>query len=126
MILIVDDHQDSCNALKRLLNLSGHSDVDCVYSGEDALSYLRTEGKPDVMVLDYMMPGMTGLDVLREMKSEPGLSDVPVVFYSADSTGRAAFTAKMLGAKAWMTKGGVEWPELIQTLDAVAADSTAS
>lgn len=126
MILIVDDHQDSCDALKRLLNLSGHADVDCVYSGEDAMSYLRTAGKPDVMVLDYMMPGMSGLDVLRELRDELTLRDVPVVFYSADTTGRAAVTARMLGAKAWMTKGGMEWPKLIDTIDAVAADATAS
>lgn len=126
MILIVDDHQDSCDALKRLLNLSGHADVDCVYSGEDALAYLRTAGKPDVMVLDYMMPGMTGLDVLRELRAEPELRDVPVVFYSADATGRASQAARMLGAKAWMTKGGMEWPELIHTIDTVAADAVAS
>ena len=126
MILIVDDHEDSCDALKRLLNLSGHTDVDCVYSGEDALSYVRSERKPDLMVLDYMMPGMTGLDVLRKLRSEPDLRDVPVVFYSADTTGQAAHSARMLGAKAWMTKGGMEWPELIHTIDTVAADAVAS
>ena len=126
MILIVDDHQDSCDVLARLLKLAGHTDVNCVYSGEDALDYLRTAGKPDVMVLDYMMPGMTGLDVLRKLRAEPDLRDVPVVFYSADTTGQAAHSARMLGAKAWMTKGGMEWPELIHTIDAVAADAVAS
>jgi two-component system chemotaxis response regulator CheY len=78
------------------------------------------------MVLDYMMPGMTGLDVLRELRATPDLSDVPVVFYSADATGQASQAARQLGAKAWMTKGGMEWPELISTIDNVAADAVTS
>ncbi|MDB5296638.1 MAG: hypothetical protein JWO31_2621 [Phycisphaerales bacterium] len=125
MILIVDDHPDSCDVLRRLLVLSGHRDVACVYSGEDALDYVRSSHKPTVMVLDYMMPGMTGLDVLRELRAHPEFGDVAVVFYSADVTGRAASAARMLGAKAWMTKGGVAWPDLLDTIGAMEAGTHA-
>ena len=71
MILIVDDHPDSCEPLKRLLTMVGHP-AECVQSGPDALAYMRTV-EPDAVVLDVRMPGMSGLDVLKIVRSDPNL-----------------------------------------------------
>src|SRR5437763_1707134 len=79
MILLVDDLADSCRALVRLLKLSGYQ-AECVSSGDQALAVMKAI-KPQLVVLDEMMPGKSGIDVLRELKSRPELADVPVLFY---------------------------------------------
>jgi CheY-like chemotaxis protein len=62
-VLVVDDHLDTCELLVRLLQLSGYLAV-CVESGPAALDFLGRR-KPDLMILDMKMPGMSGLDVLQ-------------------------------------------------------------
>src|SRR5687767_12792727 len=76
MILIVDDHPDTCGFLVRLLGKRGYA-ATCAASGEAALAALAGV-RPSLIVLDYMMPGMSGLDVLRRIRSDAALAAVPV------------------------------------------------
>src|SRR3712207_6491323 len=83
MILIVDDHTDTCDALKLLLERRGHQ-VEAAHSGYGALALLRNR-TPELIILDMMMPGMNGVDVLRALRADPRLAGVPVLLYSADT-----------------------------------------
>ncbi len=80
-ILIVDDDRQNCDILERRLRQLGHL-VDCVGSGEAAFEWL-TNFTPDLVLLDMLMPGISGRDVLSAMKSMGNLSDVPVIVISA-------------------------------------------
>ena len=57
-ILIVDDHRDTCETLRELLEAGGHEDVRTAYSGRDALTAVRCQS-PDLIVSDLAMPGMS-------------------------------------------------------------------
>jgi chemotaxis response regulator CheB len=57
-----------------------------VHSGAEALDRLRADERFDAMTLDVLMPGMNGLDVLREVRADPRLRDLPVIFVSVSST----------------------------------------
>ena len=80
-ILIVDDDRQNRDILERRLRQLGHL-VDCLSSGEEAFEWL-TNFTPDLVLLDMLMPGLSGRDVLSAMKSIGHLSDIPVIVISA-------------------------------------------
>ena len=103
MILIVDDHADSCEMLRRMLARHGYAS-ESVGSAEAALTAAHAQ-RPDVIVMDEMMPDMTGLEAVRRMRQDPALKDVNVLFYSAAYDLRKLAEAQELGAKGWLVKG---------------------
>lgn len=81
MILVVDDDPLNRMLLTRALERQGH-EVHTASTGEQALESLRSR-RADVVLLDVVMPGMSGLDVLQEMKRDSRLAEVPVIMVSA-------------------------------------------
>src|SRR5438105_2176048 len=77
-ILIVDDDVDYCQSLQDLLSVFGRSAV-CLASGQEALEYLRTRPHPQLILLDWAMPGMDGGQFLREFVRDPALAEITVV-----------------------------------------------
>lgn len=76
-ILLVDDDVEFCEATKMFLEGQGY-DVALAYDGKEGLDKVRSE-KPDLVILDVMMPEMNGYDVCVVMKADPALSKVPVI-----------------------------------------------
>ena len=85
IILIVDDDDDVRNTLGELLADEGYTVLTAVH-GLDALAKLRQDGqpKPSVILLDLMMPVMTGAEFYAEQQRDPCLAPIPVVIISAD------------------------------------------
>jgi len=77
-ILVVDDEQDVCVYLARLFQEHGYS-VACARNGNEASQSVEKE-KPDLITLDLSMPDKSGVRFYREIKSNPALSRIPVVF----------------------------------------------
>ena len=82
-ILLVEDDFDVREALAETLRSEGYR-VDCATDGEQALSYLRRGRRPGLILLDLMMPQMSGSEFRMAQKVDPALRDVPVVLLSAD------------------------------------------
>lgn len=82
-ILVVDDEPRVLAFVQIGLKLRGF-DVKCAGCGEEALKLARSES-PDIMLLDILMPGMSGLDVLKELRSFTGM---PVIAFSASPENR--------------------------------------
>jgi sigma-B regulation protein RsbU (phosphoserine phosphatase) len=80
-ILIVDDHAENCAVLQRRLEREGHT-CECVHDGCSALELLAGGGV-DLVLLDIMMPGMDGREVLRRIKTDENLRHLPVIMISA-------------------------------------------
>jgi len=99
----VDDNIDTCRVLSRLLARDGF-DVSCVHRGDEALKQLR-ENHPRLVLLDWMMPDMDGLQVLREMRQDHGLDQVAVIMFSALSEPTRIGDALRLGADDYIVKG---------------------
>lgn len=79
--LIVDDEIVSRKKLQKIMEYL----CDCVAvdNGEEALREAKSEKPPDLILLDIIMPGMTGYEVLGKLKEEPRTRDIPVIFLSA-------------------------------------------
>jgi CheY-like chemotaxis protein len=96
-VLVVDDDDDCCTALRLLLRRAGF-DVDVATSGAAALLRIA-EFPPDVLLSDLRMPGMDGLDLLREAHAANGF---PVILMSGD--GRSEDEVLSAGAAAYLVK----------------------
>ena len=101
-ILAVDDDGSNRDMLSRQLKRYGHA-VATVGSGEAALSALR-EQDFDLVLLDVMMPGMSGVEVLREIKSDTRFADVPVIMISALDELEGAARCIEMGAEDYLLK----------------------
>jgi len=115
-ILVVDDHLEISESLRRLLILSGYDAVSR-HHGRDALSYM-SGARPACVILDQMMPDMTGLEVLRSKRQIPDLAPVPVIFFSAVDSQPIHDEALRLGANAWLLKG-TSWPQILKVIQDV-------
>ena len=76
-ILVVDDTPDCCEIIRMMLEASGFH-VRVADSGEAALSEVAAR-PPDAMLLDVMMPGMSGIEVLEQVRSMPRVANLPVI-----------------------------------------------
>ena len=94
-VLIVDDNILDNKAVR--LALSGQYFTSSVTSGSDVFLYLNGH-RPDMILLDQFMPDMTGFDVIRRLKSDEALADIPVMFITADDTGSVESNCFRLGA----------------------------
>ncbi len=88
-ILVVDDTPENIEVLRQLLR--SDYKVTAAIRGEKALEIARGEPKPDIVLLDIMMPGMDGYEVCRRLKEDPATAHIPVIFVTAlDQTGDEA------------------------------------
>ena len=79
--LVVDDSKSARVVLSRMLERYGIL-VDSAESAESALEYLK-DSRPDVIFMDHLMPGMDGLQAVREIKANPELSSIPIMMYTS-------------------------------------------
>jgi putative two-component system response regulator len=114
-VLVVDDQAEYCRPLVRLFQLAGH-DARSVQAGEEAITYLRAVDEVDVVLLDIMMPGMDGLEVLRQVRLDPRTSTVPVVMFTAVSDPVLERHALQKGANDYLVKGRFDFHELSDRL----------
>ncbi len=121
LILIVDDQIEACRPLQLLFKHLGHRGV-CVTSGEDALAYLRTK-LPDLMILDVMMPGMDGIEVLRRVRADPSTSGVPVVMFSAVSDPGFMAHAREKGANDYWVKANMGFDQVRDKVTALLPEA---
>jgi len=101
-ILVVDDEPEIVKAIRTNLELEGYEVLEA-YNGPDALRIARRE-RPHLMVLDVRMPGMDGWQVLREVRGDPELKEMPVILLTALSSDRDVDKGWELVAHKYLTK----------------------
>jgi len=101
-VLVVDDMAANRSVLCRQLELHKYAVVS-VESGEAALELL-TRSRPDIVLPDYMMPKMNGIEVLKELRKDPDTADLPVIMVTARAESEATVEALEAGADDYVTK----------------------
>jgi two-component system, OmpR family, response regulator len=96
-LLYVDDDADIREIVEMSLSLDGALRVSTSAGGEDALERMRSD-RPDLVVLDVMMPGMDGPEVLERMRADPALENIPVIFMTAKANPQQAARFRGLSA----------------------------
>lgn len=101
-VLIVDDSKTVVHALKTVLEQGGYSTLTAM-NGEQAIDMTR-QHKPDVVLMDVIMPGMTGFQATRILHKDPETGHIPVVIISASEQPSEKAWCKRLGAKGFLPK----------------------
>jgi CheY-like chemotaxis protein len=101
-VLIIEDEEDAAELFAEMMRVSGFRVLKTSNSAP-ALSLMATE-KPDVIILDIMMPEISGLDILRQMRRDPELARIPVVVVSAKSMPTDIKNGMEAGASTYLTK----------------------
>jgi two-component system, NtrC family, sensor kinase len=102
LILIVDDQMQTVTMLERVFEFEGYQ-VQSVYDGESALKAAR-DLHPDLILLDVMMPGMSGFDVLRELRADPKIQTIPTILVTAMGEPSNVIQGLELGADDYLRK----------------------
>lgn len=101
-VLAVDDNEINLRLVQHVLEERGFS-VECVTDGMAALAAIERR-RPDVVILDIVMPGLSGAEVLERIKSSPDLSAIPVIMLTARVSDQDVLESYRSGADYYITK----------------------
>jgi len=102
VVLVADDEEDIKVVLRMFLEAVGY-EVITAFDGLDALEQIKST-KPDVVLMDIMMPVIDGIEVVRQMKATPGIRDIPVVMLTAAAQSDMVERAIQAGAADYIVK----------------------
>jgi DNA-binding response OmpR family regulator len=101
-VLIVEDEEDAAELFAEMMRVSGFRVIKTSKS-QPAIA-IMTEEKPDLVLLDIMMPEVSGIEILRQMRSDSELSDIPVIVLTAKSMPTDIKNGMEAGASTYITK----------------------
>ena len=120
-VLLVDDNADLLDLLSRALTHLGHFEVLQAENGERGLEQ-AVGAHPDSIVVDIVMPGLDGYQLLRALRGDPDTSDIPVVMLTALAQDRNRLAGYLAGADRYLVKP-VKPQDLISTIEQAIAFS---
>lgn len=119
-ILIVDDEADNVTLLEKRLHAEGYKTL-LAYSGEEALQLAQHE-LPNLIILDLMMPGLSGYDVAQTLQNNPDTADIPYIFLTAKSTIDNRVWGLEMGASDYIVKP-FHFKELLARINKILKNS---
>jgi DNA-binding response OmpR family regulator len=119
-VLIIEDEREAAELFGEMMRVNGFQVIK-MFSSAPSIPLIMKE-KPDLIILDIMMPDISGLEVLRYMRREPDLAGIPVIVISAKSMPGDIKTGIEAGASMYLTKP-VGFLDLKQAVDKVFQNS---
>jgi DNA-binding response OmpR family regulator len=110
-ILIIEDEEIILNLLQKKLSQEGY-EISVAKDGQEGLRLMK-EVKPDLILLDIVMPKIGGFEVMEEMQKEDELKNIPVIVVSNSGQPVEIDKARALGAKDWLIKTEFDPKEVI-------------
>lgn len=101
-VVVIEDEPDAAEMFGEMMRVNGFRVVKSYTSGP-AIEIIEKE-KPDIVILDVMMPEISGIEILKIMRAKPELSQIPVVVVSAKSMPSDIKTGLEAGASVYLTK----------------------
>ena len=102
-VLVVDDYNTMIRIIRNLLKQIGFADIDDAADGSAALARMR-EKKYGLVISDWNMEPMTGYELLKEVRLDPGLSRTPFIMVTAESKTENVIAAKKAGVNNYIVK----------------------
>lgn len=118
-VVLIEDEPNIAEAIRFLLSRDG-CEVHALPDGLGGVEAVRA-GAPDLVILDLMLPGVSGLDLLAAIRADAGLAAVPVLMLTAKGQGRDREAAERAGVSRFMTKPFANAEMLAAVRDLVAA-----
>jgi len=119
-VMVIEDDRFLSTLVKARLEREGFT-IAQAFDGEEALDLLRRESPPSLIILDLIMPKVTGFELLQTISITPGLASIPVVILSNLAQDSDIEKAKQLGAKEYFVKVKVSIDDLVGKIKALVA-----
>lgn len=103
-IMIVDDYATMLRILRNLLKQLEFGNVDDASDGEDALRKLKTNGPYDLIISDWNMQPMTGIEFLKNVRADDKMKHIPFIMITAESKAENVVAAKQAGVSNYIVK----------------------
>lgn len=101
-VLLIEDEPNIIEAISFILSRDGWK-VNTHSNGQTAMEALRSK-RPDLLILDVMLPGMSGYDILRGVREDDEMAELPVLMLTARGQSKDREMAEKIGANRFMTK----------------------
>lgn len=115
-VLIVDDSPTEMHILSNMMEKLGHA-VITADNGEEGVDIAKTT-KPDLILMDVVMPGLNGFQATRQLNRSPETKDIPVIIVSTKDQATDKMWGQRQGARGYVTKP-VEEEELIEAINTI-------
>ncbi len=102
-VLVADDDPEICMLIKAIL-ARGSYDVTLCYDAESALVHLRKDEAYDILISDFMLPGISGIDLIKQVRKDAAMSRIPIVMISGHNNYAMGERAQEAGANAFLNK----------------------
>jgi two-component system chemotaxis response regulator CheY len=102
-VLVVDDYSTMVRIIRNLLGQLGFADVDDARDGQSALAKMHSR-RYGLVISDWNMEPMTGYDLLRQVRADPGLGEIPFIMVTAESKTENVIAAKKAGVNNYIVK----------------------
>jgi DNA-binding response OmpR family regulator len=122
-IIIVDDDEIIAEIVGEALEAAGHM-VSAVHDGTTAMATIAGS-EPDLLILDYNLPGRTGMDILREVRALPHAANIPIMMVTGRAGRLLMARAQLTGANDYMVKP-FELSDLVRRVEALLFESAAT
>ena len=122
-VLLIEDEPHIAEAIRFILGRAGWA-VSVLADGGQALARIGAE-RPDAVILDLMLPGRSGLEILSELRADPALAELPVMMLTARGQGRDREAAERAGATAFLAKPFAN-ADVLATLEQITAPPAGS
>lgn len=116
-VLIIEDDKEILDLLAKKIKESGYQAL-VAYDGEEGLRILREE-KPDLVLLDIVLPSVDGLELMRRKQVLPETANIPVIIISNSGAASEISQARHLGAKDWIIKTKFSLQESIEKIEKI-------
>lgn len=116
-IFLVDDSATILLSISNILTKAGYA-TEKAANGEEALKKFKAGVKADLLITDLNMPGMNGIELIREVRKLPAYKFMPILFLTTESQQARKAEAKAAGASGWIVKPATA-DELLNTIKLV-------
>lgn len=116
-ILLVDDSATILLSISNILAKAGYA-VEKAPNAQEGLAKFKANAKVDLLITDLNMPGMNGIDFIKEVRKLPGYKFMPILFLTTESQQAKRAEAKAAGASGWLVKPATA-EELVNTIKLV-------
>jgi len=102
-VLVADDDPEICTLIKTILG-KGPYDIVLCNDAESALVHIQRDAPYDILISDFMLPGISGLDLIKQVRHNPSTSRMPIVMISGHNNYAMGERAQEAGANAFLNK----------------------
>lgn len=123
-ILVIEDNRIQARIVERCLNAGGYEDFTVVKSSEEALDCLEHDDDYDLIIIDWMLPGISGIDFVQVLRESESFRDIPIIMQTAKDRPEHLEKAREVGVDGYVVKPVLKCSSILNHVQRIEVNST--